>query len=264
MDCERIIDIHAHVFPDKIAEKALESIGGYYGLPMGGKGTVEDLLSHGDRINIYRYVVHSTATTVEQVGTINEFISHIQSSYENILGFGTLHPSIHDARYEMEKIISLGLKGIKLHPDFQKFNIDDDVMMPVYGAAEGRLPILMHMGDENSTSSSPKRLARVLDKFPGLKVIAAHFGGYRMWDESIEYLVGRDVYFDTSSSLWTLESSKASEIIRAHGAERILFGSDYPMWLHEEEIQRFNKLNLTTKERELILWKNAAKLLNIE
>lgn len=85
-----------------------------------------------------------------------------------------------------------------------------------------------------------------------------------MWDESMRYLVGRNLYFDTSSSLWTLDKSKAVDIIRRHGADKILFGTDYPMWLYEDELERFKSLNLTQEEEELILWKNAAGLLNIK
>ncbi|HHV98256.1 MAG TPA: amidohydrolase [Clostridiaceae bacterium] len=263
MKCNKIIDVHAHIFPEKIAQKATESIGNFYGVPMRGKGTIEDLLVQGNKVNVYRYVVHSTATKVEQVEAINEFISQAQLSDERIIGFGTLHPDLPDVKKEVERLVSLGLKGIKLHPDFQQFNIDDETMMPIYEAAEGRLPVLVHMGDERSTASSPRRLVKVLDRFPGLTVIAAHFGGYSMWDESLQYLVGRDLYFDTSSSLWILDKSKALDIIRKHGVKKILFGTDYPMWLYGEELKRFESLNLTQEERELILWKNAAELLNI-
>jgi len=260
----KIIDIHAHIFPEKIAQKATESIGNFYGIPMCGKGTVEDLLEQGKKVNVYRYVVHSTATKVEQVESINEFISQVQLSDERFIGFGTLHPDLSNIQKEVERLASLGLKGIKLHPDFQRFNIDDETMMPIYEAAEGRFPILMHMGDERSTASRPMRLAKVLDRFPALTVIAAHFGGYSMWDESLEYLVGRNVYFDTSSSLWFLDKAKAIDIIRKHGVRKILFGTDYPMWAYEEELKRFESLNLTQEEKELILWKNAAELLNIK
>lgn len=264
MNQYKTIDIHAHIFPEKIAEKAVQSIGQYYGISMYGEGTVEGLIRSGSEINAFKYVVHSTATKVEQVSSINDFIVETVSKYDNLIGFGTLHPGLKDVEYEVDRIISLGLKGIKLHPEFQGFFIDDDNMMPVYEAAEGRLPILMHTGDENRTSSSPKRLARVMDMFPDLTFIAAHFGGYSMWDESSEYLVGRNVYFDTSSTLFKLDIQKANEMIKAHGVEKMLFGTDYPMWQHKEELQRFLKLDLTEEERELILWKNAARLLNLD
>lgn len=264
MKANRIIDAHVHIFPEKIAEKATESTGKYYGIPMFGKGTVEDLINNGDKINVYKYIVHSTATKVEQVESINNFIAETQSKYKSFIGFGTLHPGIEDVDFEVNRMISLGLRGVKLHPDFQDFNIDDTSMMPIYRAVEGKLPVLIHMGDEVRTSSSPERLANVIKIFPNLTVIAAHLGGYRNWDDSIKYLVGKNIYFDTSSTLAILDKEKVMYIIRRHGVEKILFGSDYPMWSHEEELQRFYNLDLTDEERELILWKNASRLLDIE
>jgi len=259
----RIIDMHAHIFPEKIADKAVEAIGRYYGISMFGNGTVEDLLNSGSKIDVFKYIVHSTATKGEQVKFINDFISEVQTRNRCFVGFGTLHPRLEDIDAEVDRMIKLGLKGIKLHPEFQEFCLDDDDMMPIYKSAEGKLPILVHMGDETKTSSSPKRLAKILDMFPRLTVIAAHLGGYIMWDESIEYLVGREVYFDTSSTLWRLDRKKAVEIIRAHGVSKVVFGSDYPMWSHEDEIKRFSSLDLTGEEQELILWKNAARLLKL-
>jgi predicted TIM-barrel fold metal-dependent hydrolase len=256
-----IIDIHAHIFPEKIAEEAVDSIGRYYGVKMRRGGTVEDLLESGRRINVSRYVVHSSATVVEQVRAINDYIAKVQANHPEFTGFATLHPGLENPAAEVDRIISLGLKGVKLHPEFQHFSIDDDDMIPIYEALEGRLPVLLHMGDENVDSSSPVRLSRVLDRFPGLVVIAAHFGGYRMWDLSGEYLIGRNVYLDTSSSLAFIGPERAADMIRKHGAEKVLFGSDYPMWDHGEELERFLAIDLTEEEQRAILFENAEKLL---
>jgi len=259
-----IIDIHAHVFPDKIAEKAVQSIGGYYGLTMRGPGTVEGLLASGHSHGVVNYVINSTATRPDQVRAINEFISETCNRDDRLIGFGTLHPDLEELAAEFERFPSLGLRGVKLHPDFQHFDIDDPAMLPIYALAEGRLPVLIHMGDVNSDASSPVRLARILDRFPDLIVIAAHLGGYQMWDESLRLLAGRNLYFDTSSSLEFLAPQAATEIIRKHGVSKILFGTDYPMWMHEDELLRFDRLELTEEERERILWKNAAALLGID
>jgi predicted TIM-barrel fold metal-dependent hydrolase len=259
-----IIDAHAHIFPEKLAEKAVESIGKYYGIPMSGKGTVPDLLENGRRAGIRKYVVHSTATKVEQVETINNFIASVQAKNSELIGFGTLHPGLENIGREVERIISLGLQGIKLHPDFQEFNIDDEDMMPIYGALEGKLPVLIHMGDEVKTSSRPERLSKVIRMFPNLTVIAAHLGGYQMWGESVRYLVGKNLYFDTSSTLFRLDGQKAADIIRAHGVEKVLFGTDYPMWVHEEEVDRLDSLELTQSEKRLILCGNAQKLFRLD
>ncbi len=259
----KLIDIHTHIFPDKIAAKAVENIGRYYHLKMWGKGTVSALLESGRKIGVDRYVVHSSATHVDQVQSINDYVSDAVKSHPSFIGFGTLHKELPDIEAEVGRIISSGLKGIKLHPEFQHFTIDHSNMFPIYKAIEGKLPVLIHMGDENTDTSSPLRLARILDRFPDLTVIAAHFGGYRMWDDSCRYLVGRNLYMDTSSSLAFLDPEKAVEMIRKHGADKFLFGTDFPMWDHEHELERFLALKLTEDEREAILYRNAEKLLGL-
>jgi uncharacterized protein len=258
-----VIDFHAHIFPEKIAKKAVDAIGRYYNIKMCGKGTAGDLVSEGSKIGVEKYIVHSSATIPEQVIPINDFIIETCAKYPSFIGFGTLHPFFKNCDNEIERIISCGIKGIKLHPDFQNFSIDDESMMPVYRAIGSKLPILIHMGDENKNSSSPSRLCNVLDRFPECTFIAAHLGGYQKWNESLELLSDRNVYFDTSSSLAFLKPEESLKIIRAHGTERVLFGSDYPMWNHTDELERFSKLNLSREERMQILYKNASSLLNL-
>ena len=257
-----IFDTHAHIFPDKVAPKAVNNIGNYYGISMNGPGTVGGLLKSGQKIGVSKYLVHSSATNADQVKPINDYVYSVQSSHPEFIGFGTLYPGLEDVDLEVKRMISLGLHGVKLHPEFQEFCIDDDTMLPIYKAIEGKLPLLMHVGDENKTSSSPVRLAKILELFPGLVVIAAHFGGYRMWDESSKYLIGKKLYIDTSSSLAFLPPDQAVAMIRKHGVEKVVFGSDYPMWDHEEEFQRFLQLDLTEDERKAILYENAQRLLN--
>lgn len=258
-----IIDMHTHIFPDKVAAKAVAATGKYYGVQMYRSGTVEDLLESGRRISVSKYIVHSSATIARQVRAINDYVSSVQVSNPELIGFATLHPGLEDVQGEVSRIISMGLKGVKLHPDFQNFAIDDEDMMPIYEALEGRLPVLIHMGDVNSDASSPVRLARILDKFPRLVVIAAHFGGYQMWDLSCEHLIGKRLYMDTSSSLAFISPTKATDMIRRHGVDKMLFGSDYPMWDHKEELERFLRLELTEEERRAILFSNAKRLLSL-
>ncbi|NLO41090.1 MAG: amidohydrolase [Ruminiclostridium sp.] len=260
----KIIDFHNHIFPDNIAQKAVENIGHYYGISMLGQGTVEALLESISKINAERYVVHSSATHAGQVKAINDYIAGVISNYPSMIGFGTLHPGLEEIDSEVQRIIALGLRGIKLHPEFQQFFIDDESMLPVYAAIEGKLPMLIHMGDKNKDSSSPSRLARILDRFPKLVVITAHLGGYQMWDQSITHLVGRNLFMDTSSSLTYLSGEKAVEIIRRHGADKILFGTDFPMWNHQEELNKFLALGLTDAEKKSILYDNAAGLLGLK
>lgn len=259
-----IIDFHAHIYPAKIAEKASDTIGQFYNIQMKYKGSPESLLESGSRIGVDRYIVHSTATAPHQVESINNYIIGEVESHPEFIGFGTIHPEYENYENELIRIYSAGLMGIKLHPDFQKFPIDLREMDDIYEVIAGlKMPILVHAGDYRYDYSGPKRIAHVLEKHPTLKVVAAHFGGYTQWEDSEKYLVGKNVWFDTSSSLWKLTPDEAMRMIRNHGVEKMLFGVDYPMWDHQEELERFNKLPLTPEERDAILYKNAMDLLGL-
>lgn len=258
---EQIFDMHAHIFPTKIAEKAVAAIGDFYDLKMEIGGSPEEILEDAKKIGVTKMLVCSTATTAHQVESIDNFVAGEAAKHPEFVGFGSIHPDYPDIAKEVDRMISLGLKGVKLHPDFQKFNIDDDAAMPIYEACEGRLPILFHTGDDRYSYSAPSRLLKVVERFPKLVVIAAHLGGYRAWGDAEVYYGHPRVYIDTSSSLFAMSPEKAAEIIRKHGVERTFFGCDSPMWSHEGEFERFNKLPLTEKERKAILWNNAERFL---
>ena len=260
-----IVEFHAHIFPNKIADKATQSIGKFYDAPMEYNGHPEQLIESGSKIGVTHYVVHSTATTEKQVESINNFILEQMKIHKEFIGFGTIHPDYVNFEDEMNRMIETGLHGIKIHPDFQKFEVDSPRMDNIYAlAAELKLPILVHAGDIRYDYSGPRRIKNVLHKHPKLTVIAAHFGGYTQWDDAIDYLVGENVYFDTSSSLWKLPVDTANHMIKTHGVDKFLFGSDFPMWDHEEEFARFNKLDLSGENREMVLWKNAERLLGMK
>lgn len=260
----RIIDFHAHIFPDKIAEKASRAIGMFYNGKMSYTGLSSELLTSGSAAGVERYVVHSSATRPEQVVSINDFIIEETANESRFIGFGTIHPDCSRPNDEIERILKKGIKGIKLHPDFQNFEADSPKMNDIYRQlTELHIPILIHAGDNRFDFSGPVRIARILDSFPSIKLIAAHFGGYSQWDEAFEFLAGRDLWFDTSSSFWKISSEMAYKMIKKHGPSRFLFGSDFPMWDHREELQRFLALGLSESENKAILWENAATLLNL-
>jgi predicted TIM-barrel fold metal-dependent hydrolase len=263
-DIIMVIDCHAHIYPDKIAAKAVVSIGDFYKLSMICDGTVEGLMESGQRGGIGTFIVFSAAGTPEQVGNINNYISAVCGEHRELIGFGTLHRDMKHAEDEIERLIGLGLRGIKLHPDMQQFNIDDKPMMDMYAILEGRLPIVFHTGDYRYSFSHPSRLARVLDNFPKLVTVAAHFGGWSIFDLALEYFRDRFCYLDVSSAIPYLGKKRSEELIRIYGAERILFGSDYPMWDPAAELRRFHSLNLPAGDKDLILYKNAQRLLYLE
>ena len=259
----KIIDAHCHIYPQKIAAKAVAAIGNFYDIKMSEDGTAASLIREGESIGVEKYVVHSTATTVHQVRSINEYIYGEMQSHPEFIGFMTLHNEMTDEAIEeeVELALSRGMKGVKLHPDFQKFNIDD--AENIYRVTAGKLPVLLHMGDKRYDFSSPERLRKMAEKYPEQTFIGAHFGGYSVWDK-VECLKDLpNVYFDTSSSLWFLDKAKAADLIHRFGHERYFFGTDFPMWRHDEELKRFLALDLTEEEREDILYNNVAKLLGV-
>lgn len=263
-----IFDSHVHIFPQKIAEKASVNIGKFYDIPMEFNGSVDSLLEIAEKAGINKCLVHSVATTEAQVEIINNFIAEsVKAHSELFVGFCSLHPSMSKEKIEAEidRASSLGLLGIKLHPDFQLFHIDDRKAYDIYEVAEDRhIPILFHTGDYRYQWSSPERLARALRDFPKLTAIGAHFGGWSEWDNGVKYLTDNEnVFVDTSSSFYLISPEKAKEYISAFGADRVLFGSDYPMWNVADDIEFMKKLDLPQDDFEKIMFKNACKLLNV-
>lgn len=255
----KVIDVHAHVFPKQVAQKAVDHLSTYYSYKMHGNGTFEDLLNSAKDAGVEKLVVHSTATKAAQVEHINDFTSGFIN--ENIVGFGSLHKDYENYEKEIERIISLGLKGIKLHPDFQLFDIDDEKMFPIYECLEGRLPILFHVGDNKSPHSHPKKLARVMELFPKLTVIGAHLGGYSQWEEAEEYLIGKNLYIDTSSVFRVLSEKEVTRLINKHDINKVLFGTDYPLERHDYPLKHILNLELSDDKKEKIFYDNAYNLL---
>ena len=165
---------------------------------------------------------------------------------------------------ETQRILELGLRGIKMHPDTQEFTIDDPRLFGVYEAIQGRIPVIFHMGDRRYDFSQPARLRRVLELFPRLDVIAAHFGGYGMYEEAYGQLKDKNCIFDISSSIMFMEDGVAETYIRKYGAERMAYGTDYPLWDPIREVAVFKSLKLTDEEFEQIAHKTAERFLNLK
>ena len=260
----QIIDIHNHIYPEKIARKATDSVRDFYQLDGSDMdGTVEMLRRRGAEAGISRYVVLPVSNTPERVQSINDFLHAQTQLHEDFIGFGTLHAAMDNPVDELERIISLGLRGIKMHPDSQRFHIDDERLFPVYEAIQDRIPVMFHMGDPRYPYSHPARLRRVLDLFPRLQVIAAHFGGYRMFHTAWELLRDTDCIFDTSSALMFMERGEAEHYINAYGAERMAYGTDSPLWDPVTEMKRFMQLKLTDEQFDQILHKTAERVLHL-
>ena len=260
------IDCHCHIYPEKIASKAVGGTDAFYASHSVGTGIVDDMLAHADCAGIEKALVQSVATTPHQVGSINRFIADEVARFpDRLIGFGTLHPASENIVGDLENLLSLGLRGVKLHPDIQDFKIDDYRALSIYEACEERgVPILFHAGDGRYDRSNPNRLVPVLKIYTRLPVIAAHFGGYSIWDQAVEALAGLpNLYVDCSSAMPFLTDEKIREYIRRYGEDRVLFGTDYPMWAAESEVARLLSLGLSDEAYEKIFSKNLIKLLNL-
>lgn len=258
-----IIDFHTHIYPDKIAEKGVQYIGNFYNFELDtDRGTKEHLKNSCKAAGVDKAVLLSVSVRPDQVTSINNFLSSCLDA--DHFGFGAIHPDMDDPIAELKRFPALGITGVKIHPDMQQFDADDSKMFPIYEYIEGKMPIMIHTGDDRYEFSAPKRIANVLDRFPKLTVIAAHLGGWQRWEDAMQYLSGRDVYFDTSSAIGFMSKEDARRHILAHRPDRILFGTDYPVVEQTEELQTLYSLDLPEELLEKILWKNAARLLGLK
>jgi len=266
----KIFDIHTHTYPEAISERAVVSLNAFYEFVCEGKGTYADLEANCRENNVRGMLLFSVATNAHQVQKVNDTIAALakksrEDGYETV-GFAGMHQDFPDFAAEIDRAESIGLRGVKIHPDIQGIDIDSPRMMELCEILEGRMPLYLHMGDDRPQYrfSEPKKLARVLDRFPKLEVVAAHLGGYHAWDEAVNYLAGRpNVWYDTSSAVWFITSEYAGELIHKLGADRVMFGTDYPVKTTAGEIERILKIDLTEKEREDIFYNNAKRFLKI-
>lgn len=261
----RIIDCHCHIYPEKIALKAVETVEQFYEkLPrQPWDGTAAELVRSGREAGISHFVVFSVATSPRQVSSINRFIARsVAESGGCMTGLGAMHPDSDDFVRDLDEIQALGLKGVKLHPDIQAFEADDPRAMEIYRLCEERgLPLCIHAGDHRYDYSNPNRLARIPQAFPDLKIAAAHLGGWSVWEEASEKLSAYPNFMvDCCSSLYWLKPETARAVIRRYGADRVLFGTDYPFWPQKRELDDLFALGLEPEEYERICWRNAAEL----
>ncbi len=263
-----IIDFHTHAYPPAIAEKGTRYVYDFYEfayLHREGCGTTAHLNDCCAKAGVDYKVLLAVALRAENVESINHWLAGCLDAHT--FGFGAMHPQCKNPEALLEQFAEYGFKGVKFHPDMQQFNIDDDALEPVYARCEALgLPICFHLGDPRYDYSSPLRLARVLERHPSLRVLAPHLGGYTMWNNGkIDPILGnKNVFLDTSSTTMFLPPERVAEIIRAHGVQNVLFGTDYPITTQAKELQRFATVPLTEAEREAILYKNAARFLALD
>jgi hypothetical protein len=265
---EKVFDSHIHVYPEKIASKAVSNLENFYHISCEGRGTLSDLLLSEEKAGVSGLLFLGVATQLEQVENVNLYLQAAKQEAIHrgfdAYAFAGYHQDITNPEKMVQKIIENGFSGIKIHPDLQNIAIDDLRLWNLYCQAEGKLPICFHMGDIQNRSdlSSPERLVRVLKEFPNLTVIAAHMGGVFCWEKVVEIYKGQqNLFFDCSSTLEFMDAPKATDLIRKIGTKRIFFGTDYPICQAEQVLSHFHLLNLTKSEKEDILWNNVHRLL---
>lgn len=275
LDNNTIIDFHTHVFPDKIAEKTIPYLMEKGNIPSFGNGTLSDLKEKMKESSTDKAVVLPVCTKPSQFESINKF-ARILNEEENIFSFGGIHPDNNNIKEKLLYLKSQGFKGIKLHPDYQEAYINDERNYNIVKTAvELDMYVTIHAGLDvafpDDIHCPPKESAKLIERIYNgdynvePRIILAHLGGIDMFDDVEKYLVGLPVYFDLAVIL-TFSSDKIEQIeriIKNHGAEKILYASDYPWSGLKENVNIAKSLNLSDREKELIFYKNAGKILGI-
>jgi len=262
-----IIDFHTHIYPDHLAFDTLNAICERSRIRSYSDGTLKGLLHSMDRAGIDLSVVLSVATKPEQVDPIIQW--HNQIRQPGIFPLAPMHPDLGADTDLIHSLKAQGFKGIKMHPDYQNFYVDEKRMSPLYEAIQTEgLFILFHAGVDRGLPSpvhgTPERFARLHKAFPHLRIIAAHMGGEYMFEEAEEYLIGTDIYLDTSFVLQEMPASLIQRFFDRHSIERFLFATDSPWKDQKKELDFFLSLPFLTQDaKEKITCANAAGLLKL-
>ena len=267
-----LIDFHTHIFPDKIAPATVAALAKAGGTkPEGGTGTLDDLERLALREDVSLCVNLPIATRPDQAASINRFAKEVNEREGRVISFGAIHPDAAEPERELAELAEAGFRGIKLHPDYQGHYADDPAVIRVVKEAKRLgLHTVFHGGVDiafpNDVHATPERMENLLSSLgegEG-RVVVAHIGGYGLWDDVERILVGRDVYFDLSYGIDHLPEEQLYRIITRHGADRILFGSDYP-WRDPADVDRvLAKLPLSDEQFAAIRFGNAERLLGLD
>jgi predicted TIM-barrel fold metal-dependent hydrolase len=261
-----VVDFHTHAFPDALAARAIAHLERQGGVRAALDGTIAGLTASMDRAGIAAAVVCSIATAPAQFGPILRWSSAIAGP--RLLPFPSVHPAAADPAAEVRQIAAAGCRGVKLHPEYQGFHVDDPALEPLYRALEqAHLVALFHAGNDigfpDSDRAAPRRFLAVHRAFPALKIVAAHLGGYRRWEEVAAHLLGSGVWLDTSYAIGHVAPGLLREILLGHPPDRLLFGTDSPWVDQTEELARVRALGLPPALTDRILGGAARELLQI-
>ncbi len=261
-----IIDFHTHMFPDPLAERTLTKLKGLTHVEPCTDGTWRGLEESTVAAGIDISIVLPPATKAGQANTINKFASQFQEG--PLISFGGIHPDDENYKEILQDIKEKGLKGIKLHPDYQgtRFN-DIRYKRIIEHASDLGLIVVTHAGRDplcpEDVHCTPKMAREVIREVQPDKLVLAHFGGHQMYDEVEQYLMGEDVYFDISNTHGKLPMDQYMKIMKTHGMDRILFATDSPWRDQAESVKEVDLLPITEKEKSMLLSENAVRLLGL-
>lgn len=259
----KVFDAHAHCFPDAVAQRAVAHLAQEGSLPYYSDGTFGGLCGYERKAS--GFCLLPIATKPSQTRSINRFSASVNGR-NGAVAFGSIHPASEDVAGELDELCALGLKGLKLHPEYQEFFADDPAMFPLYRAIFERGLILhFHAGEDLGfrppVRGAADRIAKVCDAFPGATVVAAHMGSFRQWDMAATHLAGRrNLYMDTSFAADWMDAGRFRALVRKHGADRVLFGTDAPWSDFDGAYRAVLCSGLSQTELRAVFWDNAARL----
>ena len=261
----KIIDFHTHYYPDKVVKKALSAVQGK--IPVHTDGSRDGLLESMQKSGVDASLNLTLVNNPANAESINRWAAAENAA--PIWQTGSVHPAQPDPAGAVETIAASGLRGLKFHPEYQDFEFTDPRLFPVWERCiDLDLFVVTHAGYDvmfrEPWHTDPVHLAEFHRRYPRLKLVLAHLGSMAMWDEVEEHLAGLPVYLDLAFvTLATIEPKQLLRIIRRHGAERILFGSDTPWCDQSVCVDFISSLPLAEEERELIFHGNAERLLKL-
>lgn len=263
----RIIDVHTHAWVDQLAEKAVGALRGDATItwdPM-YDGTISGLIAEMDRTGVDISVIQPVSTKPSQVPAINDWAASVDGG--RIVAFGSMHPDFDDPASEIARMKGLGLRGFKMHPEHQSFAPDEHRLDAIWQAAiDNGMIVLFHAGADvihPTVRGTADSFARLIEAWPHLRAILAHMGGYQQWSEVERHLSGSDVWLDTAYVLGHLPDEQFVELVRAHGVDKVMFGTDGPWTNAARELEHLSRLGFSESELAGILGGNAERLLGL-
>jgi predicted TIM-barrel fold metal-dependent hydrolase len=262
----RIIDFHTHAFPDSLAERTVPELCAFAKVEAVLDGKVSSLIAEMDRLGIEAAVVLNIATKPSQFDSILGWCTSVVS--RRLYPFASVHPDDPEAVEKIDRVQAAGLKGIKLHPYYQRFLFNEPRMFPLYERIEQRgLILLAHtgfdMGYPHDRVADAPKIMDVVRTFPKLKLVTSHIGGWKDWECVEQHLLGKPVYMEISYAFPHIGMERARRFLLAHPPEYILFGSDSPWGSQEKTLEALQALELGEELNQRIRFENAARLLGL-